>query len=178
MRPNRFLTAALAALAAVTVACSTLEVNTDYEPGTDFARYKTYAFKEGAAPKNPIARERFLTALSDAMGRHGLAAATGEPDLLVFTHFVTGKETQINTYGYGMGGWYGYRWGGGMTTTQVQEIPTGTVVVDLVDVKANKVVWRGVAKDQISTDATPEERAAKAAEVASKLFENYPPAKK
>lgn len=178
MRPRRLLAVTLAALAAATVACSTLEVTTDYEPGTDFGKYRTFAIKEGAPPKNQIARDRFYAALTDSMGRHGLTPATGDPDLFVFTHFVTGKETQINTYGYGMGGWYGYRWGGGMTTTQVQEIPTGTVVVDLVDAKANKLVWRGVAKDQISTDATPEERTAKAKEVADRLFEGYPPAKK
>lgn len=178
MRPNRTLAVGLAALAALTVACSTLEVNTDYEPGTDFARYKTFAFKEGAPPKNQIARDRLVNALTDAMVKRGLAVATGTPDLLVFPHFVTGKETQIQTYGYGMGGWYGYRWGGGMTTTQVQEIPTGTLVVDLVDVQANKLVWRGTAKDQISTDATPEEREQKAREVATRLFEGYPPAKK
>ncbi len=178
MRTNRLLTVALVALATLTVACSTLEVTTDYEPGTDFGKYETFAFKEGAPPKNPIARDRFLSALSDAMKGKGLSPAAGEPDLLVFMHFVVGKETQINTYGYGMGGWYGYRWGGGMTTTQVQQIPTGTVVVDLVDAKANKLVWRGVAKDQISTDATPQEREAVAVEVANKLFEGYPPAKK
>jgi len=37
------------------------------------------------------------------------------------------------------------------------------------------MVWRGIAKDQLSTSATPEERQQKADQVAQKLFENYPP---
>ena len=62
-----------------------------------------------------------------------------------------------------------------MQTTTVQEIPTGTVVIDLVDASTKTAVWRGMAKDQISTSATPEERQQKADQVAQKLFENYPP---
>ena len=81
----------------------------------------------------------------------------------------------MNTTGYGYGGWGGWRYGGGMQTTTVTEIPTGTLVIDLVDGKSNTAVWRGIAKDQISTSATPEERNQKVNEVFAKLFENFPP---
>lgn len=162
----------LLALAAAAVACSTLQVDTDYAPGTDFSKYKTFTLKHGAAAKNAIAVERFELSLGNALTARGLKQVSDGADLNVFDHFVIGKDTQLSTYGYG--GWGG-RWGGGMQTTQVQQIPTGTVVVDLVDSQTNKMIWRGVAKDELSTTATPEQRQQKADEVARKLFENYPP---
>jgi hypothetical protein len=162
----------LLALAAAAAACSTLQVDTDYAPGTDFSKYKTFTLKHGAAAKNAIAVERFELSLGNALTARGLKQVSDGADLNVFDHFVIGKDTQLSTYGYG--GWGG-RWGGGMQTTQVQQIPTGTVVVDLVDSQTNKMIWRGVAKDELSTTATPEQRQQKADEVARKLFENYPP---
>ena len=170
MKLSRFATLAFAI---TVVACSTLEVNTDYAPGTDFSKYKTFTMKHGAAARDAIAVQRFELSLANALQARGLRQVPDGADLNVFDHFVIGKDTQLNTYGYG-----GYgRWGGmgGMQTTTVQQIPTGTVVVDLVDTKTNNMVWRGIAKDQLSTSATPEERQQKADQVAQKLFENYPP---
>ncbi len=44
-----------------------------------------------------------------------------------------------------------------MTTSTVQQIPVGTLVIDLVDAKAKQLVWRGTASDTIDQDASPEE---------------------
>jgi hypothetical protein len=172
MKPIR-----LAALALVVAAfgCSTLEISTDYAPGTDFSKYKTFTIRQGAPPKNQIAADRVKAALTSALEAKGFKSAPDGGDFSVFVHFQAGKETQINTTGYGYGGWGGWRWGGGMQTTTVQEIPTGMLVVDLVDGKSTNAVWRGIAKDQISTSATPEEREQKVREVFTKLFENFPP---
>lgn len=163
------------AFAVAAFGCSTLETTTDYAPGTDFSQYKTFTVKPGKAPANQIAAERALNALSTTLESKGLKRAPEGGDLNVFVHFQAGKETQLNTTGYGYGGWGGWRWGGGMQTTTVQEIPTGTLVVDMVDGKTNNAVWRGIAKDQVSTSATPEEREQKVKEVFAKLFENFPP---
>jgi hypothetical protein len=172
MKISRF---GILALVAVAVACSTLQVTTDYAPGTDFSKYKTFTLKPGAAARNPIAAERFAKSLAAALEARGLRQVPEGADLNVFAHFSLGKDTQLNTYGYG--GWGGgWRYGGmGMQTTTVQEIPTGTLVIDLVDAATKTAVWRGIAKDEISTKATPEERQQKADEVTRKLFENYPP---
>ena len=62
-----------------------------------------------------------------------------------------------------------------MQSTTVTEIPTGMLVVDLVDEAKDVAVWRGIAKDQISTSATPEERNQKVNEVFAQLFAGFPP---
>jgi len=165
------------AFVAASFGCSTLEINTDYAPGTDFSKYKTFTIKQGAPPKNAIAAERVANALTAALEAKGLKRAPEGGDLSVFVHFQAGKETQINTTGYGYGGWGGWRWGGygGTQTTTVQEIPTGTLVVDLVDAAKGGAVWRGIAKDQVSTSATPEEREKKVNAVFAELFAGFPP---
>ncbi len=174
MKLSRLATLAFAVAA---FGCSTLEINTDYAPGTDFSKYKTFTLKEGKPPKNQIAADRVKAALTSTLEGKGFKSAPEGGDLAVFLHFQAGKDTQINTTGYGYGGWGGWRWGGygGMQTTTVQEIPTGTLVVDIVDGKTTNAIWRGIAKDQISTSATPEEREQKVREVLAKLFENFPP---
>jgi hypothetical protein len=175
MKPIRIATLALALAA---FGCSTLETSTDYAPGTDFSKYKTFTLKQGAPSKNQIAAERAAAALTSVLEARGFKRVDEGGDLSVFAHFKSGKDTQLNTTGgYGYGGWGGWRWGGygGMQTTTVTEIPTGTVVIDLVDEAKDTAVWRGVAKDQISKNATPEEREKKAREVFAKLFEGFPP---
>lgn len=165
---------AAVALALGLAGCSTLQVSTDYAPGTDFAKYKTFRIKRGAT-KNPIAAERVENALTNALQARGFQRVAEGGNLTVFSHFVVRNETQFTTTGYGYGGWRGWRWGGGMQTMTVERIPTGTLVVDLVDAQTKTVVWRGIAKDRISMTATPEEREANANEVAKRLFEGFPP---
>ena len=60
MKPIRLATLALVVAA---FGCSTLEISTDYAPGTDFSKYKTFTIKQGAPPKNQIAAERARTPL-------------------------------------------------------------------------------------------------------------------
>lgn len=176
MKLNRIT---MLALVFTAVACSTLQVSVDYAPGTDFTKYKTFTLKHGAAPRNVIAVQRFEFSLGNVLAARGLKQVDDGADLNVFDHFVFGKDFQLNTYGYGgWGGPWGGPWGGGTQTTRLQEIPTGSVVVDLVDARTNNLVWRGMAKDELSATATPEERQQKADQVAQKLFENFPPAAK
>jgi hypothetical protein len=166
------------ALVLLATGCSTLQVATDFDPSVNFAAYRTFALKDGAKAKNSIAQVRITKAIVETLEARGLKRVTGDADVKVYAHFVLGRDVRLYSYGYGMGGWYGGRWGGwggGYGATDVQQIPTGTIVVDLVDGKENRLVWRGTAKDRISRDDTPEERAVKAKEAAGKLFEGFPP---
>lgn len=165
MKPSGLVTLAFAVTA---VACSTLQVSTDYAPGTDFSTYRTFTLKHGAPGRNPITVQIFEIALANALQARGLTQVRDGGDLNVFDHFVLGKDTPLATYGYG-------GWGGGSEATQFQEIPAGTVVVDLVDAKTNRMVWRGTFKDDLLRSASPEERRVKSDRIARKFFENFPP---
>ena len=170
-----FKKVAICVLAIAAMGCSTLQVSSDYAPGTDFSKYKSFTIKRGEAGQYQIAADRLMNALENALKARGLASVPEGGDLNVFMHITLGKDTQLNTTGYGYGGWGGWRWGGGMQTTTVEQIPTGTLVVDLVDSRTKTAVWRGIAKDQIKKDATPEERTQYANDAAAQLFANFPP---
>lgn len=180
MRRTRFRIPALAALAALALAtaCSTLRVSVDYDPATDFSRYKTFTLKHGVAPPDPFAADRLDVALTSALTAKGLTrVAEGSGDLAFYSHFKMGTETQLNTTTYGYGGWNAWRWGDiRAQTTTVEKIPTGRLVVDAVDAKTGKAVWRGIAKDRISSSGTPGEYLEQAHEAARQLFADFPPA--
>jgi hypothetical protein len=180
----KFPVSRLAALGILVLAtaCSTLKISTDYDPAVDFARYRTFTLKHGAASKNPLAVERLDTALEAAIVSRGLVRVADGGDLSIVSHFILDKETLVNTTTFGYYGWPGWKWGragmGSQSTSTVHEIPTGTVVVDVVDAKTGKAVWRGVAKDRISTSGTPEDYQQQAREAAFQLFAGFPPSRK
>ena len=174
----RIASALAAALALGMAACSTLELNTDYNPGTDFSKYKSFSFREGARPRNPQAARSVQYAVELALGEKGLRSVESGGDLLIYGHFVLDEKLQVESYGYATTGWYGYGWGGAVTTTTVRKIPVGTLMLDLVDASSKTLVWRGIVKDEISTDLYPEEREKKAIRIAKDLFAGYPPAPK
>jgi len=174
MKLSRLL---LLAAAVSSLGCSTLQVGSDYDRGTDFSIYKTFDFKEGSKPRDPVARRSVEYAIQTALEGRGLKGVDSGGSLDIFVHFVLDTEIRYETYGYGTYGWYGWGWGGATVTT-ARAIPVGTLLIDLVDSKSKALVWRGLVKDEISTTLYPEEREKKAIGIAKQLFENFPPAKK
>jgi hypothetical protein len=164
-------------LVAAALACSTLKTTADFDPKTDFTRYKTWAFREDESMKNSILSKRIQSAVESELSKRGLTRNEGNPDLWVAVHVRLSKETQVTTYNTGWG--YGYRWGGaGMSTATVQEIPVGSLIVDLVDANQKDLVWRGTASDTLNPEKSPEEKDKALREALAKMFENYPPRSK
>ena len=163
-----------AALALGLAACSTLELNTDFTPGTDFGKYRTFEFRPAAEPRNPVAARSVAYAVGQALEAKGMREVEKGGDLLIYGHFVRDEKLQFDTYGYTTVGWYGWGWYGSAVTT-ARVIPVGTLLIDLVDASTKKLVWRGMVKDEIDTELYPEEREKKAIGIAKKLFADYPP---
>jgi len=170
------LAAVVAVIGIAAAGCSTLTTSADYDPSTDFSRYKSWDYHGESSINNELLAKRVESAVGDELTKKGMTRNAQNPDLLVVVHARLSKETRINTYDSGWG--YGWRWGGGMSTSTVQEIPVGALVVDLVDVNKKELVWRGTASDTLDPSRTPEQKDAAIREAMSKLFSTYPPAKK
>ena len=56
------------------------------------------------------------------------------------------------------------------------QIPVGTMIIDLVDVKLKHIVWRGRAKGALDPSLSNEAREEKLRAVLKQLFAGYPPA--
>ena len=111
---------------------------------------------------------------------------TADPQLYVTFRAKRSSTTQYTTvstgygYGAGWGGWgyyggYGYGGGMGVSTTSQQQIPTGNLIVVLVDTKLNRMVWRSNAKAELSDDQ--EGRAQQLKSAMSQMFQQFPPKK-
>jgi len=97
------------------------------------------------------------------------------PDFQIgYNASVVGKQTvqMMNTY-YGYApGWYA---SGTMATAQVYEYKEGTLVIDIVDPAARKLIWRGSAQAELNRNPSTEEKKRKADEAVKKIFEQFPP---
>ena len=155
--------------------CSSIDTHVDYDRAASFSSYHTFAFKDVRETRSPIAMKRVRAAIVGTLTAHGYSESPGDqPDLWVVLHTRTHNETQVTTYspGWGWGwGWRGRYW----NAAYIQQIPIGTLIVDLVDTKAKELVWRGSASAIVDADETPKHRDEKVQEAVNKLFDGFPP---
>jgi len=178
-RPREFFAAAICGIllaAAAPAAGLAQSVKSDYDKATDFAKYKTFSFKKGTDAPTPFAQERIQAAITSQLQERGIAPAE-TPDLYVYTHTRLSTEQRVDVTSYGYGGYPGWGgWGGGFgsSSVMVTDVPMGTVMVDLVDAKTDKLVWRGLASDTLSSNPTPEKSEKRINKAMAKLFNKFP----
>jgi hypothetical protein len=138
-----------------------------------------------------IQRERIDTALSYALGNRGFQMVDdpAQADMLLSWHLVTQNKTDVRTYetpAYGAG--YGYSrygyynrysayncWSCTPTRTEVsvQNYTQGTFIVDMIDPKMKKSVWRGVTQSKLKGKHSEDQ--GKYNEAATAIFASFPP---
>ncbi|HWC65328.1 MAG TPA: DUF4136 domain-containing protein [Thermoanaerobaculia bacterium] len=163
--------AILGAIVLLSGACASVTTSADYDRSTDFSRYRTWAWIENGEPVgNAIVQKRLTAAIEEQLAAKGLTKSD-RPDLLVSMHArLTRRATfETRSWGYGPG-----RWQTGVRTTP-EEIPVGTLVVDLVDAGAKQLVWRGTARRVLDLMASPEEKEKTTRETVARMFAGYPP---
>ena len=176
---------AIVLLTCVLSGCTTgsVTVTTDYDHAAQFGKYKTYTLappKRGDA-MSPIGEAALRDALRDEMSRRGIAEASGKKaDLNVVRHAFIQQKVSVEQYtdwGYNHGAWpsgvgpYGF-WGGApVTYIDVNHYGEGTLILDLVDARTRKLVFRGVGQAVVGA---PQENAAKIREAVAKMFAAYP----
>jgi hypothetical protein len=141
------------------VACSGVTVSTDYDSSAHFAHFKTYTLLETASRKilSPVSDDALSNTLRTAMAARGIQEVTkGRPDLDVACHIVLNTKVSTQYYSdwnYAYGGrWaypYGYygMWAGAPAPyVNVTQYTEGTMILDFVNTRTNKVVFRGIAQ--------------------------------
>ena len=152
------------------------DVSTNYVPGTDFSKYKTYRWVEiqGAEKPDQIIDTQIKQAIDKALAAGGLTKATGDKaDLYVAYQIAYTKEQQWNTYN--VGGPYAWRYGGGSGTTTSSTIHIGTVALDMYDPVAKELVWKGQASKTLSNEQDPAKRQKNIDKAMAKLLKDFPP---
>ena len=164
----------IAGVALMSTTAFAQSVSYDYDRSADFGGYKTYSWVPGTSVDDVLNHKRIMSAVDAQMALKGFTRVerATNPDILIAYHATFSKNLEINGFS---SGWGGYRFGPGQThRARVDEIVTGTLVIDLVDARSNTIVWRGTATKEIDVDAKPENRDKSINKAAEKLFKNYP----
>lgn len=140
------------------------KVSVQVDPGTDFTKYKTYAWGENHKASNPMTDQSIVEGIDAQLASHGLTKATANPDLIVMYHTAVDQSLEWNS----MGGFRGF----GMGSGSVNKVYTGQLVIEIVDPAAKKYVWQGTASDTVSSDANKTQK--ELTKALTKLFSNFP----
>lgn len=163
-----FLPAVLAAMS-----CLAQKITVEFDRTVDFAKYKTFAIRNGQLnSKNPalnseLTKKQIEADIVAGLTARGLTAASSGPsDLNVRYVLGTARRIEVETY---PAGWYGMG-------TRVVRVPyaEGTLVINLRDPATKSLVWRSIASQD---KRDPSQIQGKLDDMVRKSIEKYPPKK-
>ncbi len=147
-------------------------IKTGWDKQVDFGKYHTWTWQSDGSIRDKVWAKRCQDVLSDTLDTKKLAQVSQSPDLWAVVHARLTADTVVvpysSTWGYGMAPW-------GYDDSFTEQIPVGTMILDLVDVQKKEVVWRGRAKGVIQSDKTNEEREQNLRKIFAEMFAAYPP---
>lgn len=175
--------------------CSTLEVQVDYDEKHNFSALSSFAVVyKNKEDGRDFDRDRISRLVSAYMKNKGyLNVEKSAADFYVTMHLNVEQKSQIETnyetiglrpvpYTYmGFERPYPLRPAGMIAmepdvrvTTRTNEYEEGRLVLEILDVKENRVVWQGIAKDRLSDDYTQKEKSEYLNKVIAELFKDFP----
>jgi hypothetical protein len=157
------------------------KIKVEYDKSIDFSKYKTFAMDSNQESAKPMLRLAILAAVQDDLTRRGLKQVNSNPDVYVQVYGATDTDFTTHYHDPIYGGtipsinsgitlWHNIP---GTNTTVV--IPKGTLVVDMVDAGRKQLVWRGIAKQNLSDQRSKLLDQVNTA--VEKLFQKYPVAR-
>jgi hypothetical protein len=150
---------------------SAQDVYVNSSPGANFSQYHTYAWGEQKNPNqiaNSFLAQEAKTQIDSQMQSKGLKLVpeSENPDLVVVAS--GGMKTSTSYNAMGMRGI-----GGGMGTITAQQNLEATLIVDIYDLKAKELVWRGVAQGTLN-QKNSQKNMQLVDKAVAKLFKKYP----
>ncbi len=156
-----------------------LTVRTDYDHSVDFSHYKTFSLYNylTIGTVSPLDAERMMQAIRTEMTKKGFTENDSHPDLVVNAATVLQDKLTVSANTQYYGGLYrpyGF-WGApraGYTDVEAHAYKEGTVVIDLVDARTEKLVWTGTGQADI--DKRPKNPEKAIHKVVAKIMEDFP----
>ena len=180
-------------LSCVLAGCASLQVRTDYDASQDFSRFHSFSWLEppvlttpsdgvtdvGVNPfaVNSMLDARVRAAVEQELERQGyrLAEPNSEPSFQLQYHVILKEKTRVSTTPgavYGGGYWGPGPYGVYGGTSQSYDYQQGTLLIDVVDPKTQRIAWRGWAVGPNRDGYYDEERVSKAVQA---ILGRFPP---
>ena len=161
-------------------ACRAPQVGYDYDRGADFGRYRSYAWvstgQEATGDKrvdSSLVDARIRGAIDSQLRAKGyVLSADGSPDFLVAYHagmkdLMKGASTQ---------NYIGDRAHGTFTTiSDIQPYHEGTLTLDIVDARFQRLVWQASVRADMDQSLGPKERDARVNDIIRAMLTHFPP---
>jgi hypothetical protein len=170
------LIAAMAATAALAA-----EVAIDYKSGTDFSKYKTFAWQTGAPAVGESMNRLILSKIEAALTAAGFKRVDtpDSADLHVIYSVVLKrgsetKEIQKTSPLTGLPKWDYSSLAQHGSMVDHTKFVEGSLAVDIEEAKTSTLLWSGVASGVLLSD-NPEDNEKKAAEALRLLLKDFPP---
>jgi len=167
---NYLLPLSVVTLLGVGAAFATVKI--DYSHSTNFGKYKTYSWTTVQA-SDSLWQDRIRRAVDEELSAKGWSMAASGGDVSIAAFGSTQNQQRLNTFYDNMGGGWFWRGMDGMATTTVENVPVGTLVVDLFDSQSKKLIFRGTASDVLSDK--PENNEKKMEKDVADMFKHFPP---
>ena len=160
-----------------TFSCSIYGVKYDYDQQANFAEFKTFDWMQipEKADIDSFILQRVKNAVNAELKAKGLTMSSSNPDFLIAEHLGKMNKIRVTDWGYGYSayGRYGRSWGSrGVSTHQYKE---GFLILDFVDTKSKKLVWRGSANAEVQNVNTPEKSEKLINAAVKAILKKYPP---
>ena len=167
----------VAALAAFAVSgCATMTAGSYAQRGVDFAQYHTYNWGPPDAlptgdPRldaNPFFEDHFEGAVEQQLARRGFGRVEDNPDVIVHYHASVTQRLEVH-------GVDGACTNGQDCQPRASEYDAGTLVIDVIDARTKKVVWRGWSQGVMNGVIANQDRLERHIEESvRRMFEEFP----
>jgi hypothetical protein len=158
-------------------------VSSHTEPGLAWSQYRTYEWGQADSlppgdprlEKDPYFQDRVAGAIEKQMAARGFERAdpTAKPDLLIHYHATIADRIDVDAIDRGNG-----YCAATDCTPRVTHYEAGTLVVDVVDARTNRLIWRGWAQDSLDGVLGNRDRVRHTIEEGvTRMFVSLPPSK-
>jgi hypothetical protein len=163
----------LAGLLAVAVAAGAQDVKVTYNHAIDFTQFHTYAWGQQSNPnpiKNPALAKAAQERINGVMTSHGLKMVqeSQNPDLVIVASGASKEQTTYSNYDPS-----GTIFTAGTDYGVAEQQLVGAMVVELYDVKAKNLAWRGKAMGVLN-QKKPEKNVELVNKAVDKMFKGFP----
>jgi hypothetical protein len=160
-------------------ACSFMEVEHKYEPGTPFSSYKSFRWTQATeatteAKTDEVWDERIRGKISQELTKKGFnASATDQSDFLINYQFITQERVAVNQKD-DMLRYANYRYANSLDVDTFS-YRVGSLILDVIDPQSKEVVWQGHVYGFVDVHTDPKKQEKRLDKAIQMLLSKFPP---
>jgi Domain of unknown function (DUF4136) len=122
---------------------------------------------------NSLNKDRIDNAINSTLQSKGFYLSNNDDaTFYVKYHIKTGRGIDVNTMNTGFTPLMGFDW-----NTTINQYETGSLIIDILDPRTRKLVWRGIGEARLEGNPTAQERTKEIDEAVAKIMASFPPEK-